>query len=465
MKKLVASFLMVFLILNAVALAQDFTVSVDAKDYYVAAQEGYVTMKIHNDLAMDWFTISLIGPETWVKADTSLLRVPTAGDAQLNILVSPPKDVVPLIYPYKYFYKVTRVGSNSSVEDSFQIRVKQTTNAIIKDLKLSCKECTDGVGISGAVYNVGSNPIELSLLVKVGNQAKTLSLGYVNIYGKQDFETSFDLKGVQPGDYAVYADLVDVNGNEMYNQSDSFSIPAIENVIYDKNVSSTIFGSFVTVTATNKGNTVADVDLTSVNSNNWYSLYSGPTPTGMSITDNYFWRFSLAPDQVRSVSYSEIYWPTYAIILLAVVVVVLVYLQSGAFDLSKNVIGDRTHKPGKEISVSLNLKNKRGEIDKAIVKDVVPNGYSIVSKFETVKPMIRKVPEGVELNWKVSKLKPEEERVFHYTIKPVEEKNETLPAAKVKAVQNNRMFQRDSNKISLEKEKKKSDVLTVNVSK
>jgi hypothetical protein len=185
----------------------------------------------------------------------------------------------------------------------------------------------------------------------------------------------------------------------------------------------------------------------------------------MSISDNYFWRFTLSPNQTKSISYSEIYWPTYAIILLFVLAIVLVYLQSSAFSLSKNVIGDRTFKQGKEISVSLNLKNKKGDIDKAIVKDIVPNGYSIVSKFETVKPMIRKVPEGVELNWKVSKLRPDEERVFHYTIKPSEEKNERLPSAKVKAIQNNRLFQQNSNKVSLDDEKKKPSALSVKVSK
>jgi hypothetical protein len=467
MKNLVVPFLLAFLVLSAVSFAQDFTVSVNTNDYYVAAQQDYVTMAIHNNLSEDWFSVAMIGPEDWVKIDmsSSLIKVPSSGDSVIKILVFPPKDVVPLIYPYKYLYKVTRAGTNSSIEDSFQIKIKQITNAIIKNFKLSCTECTDSVDVSGTVYNVGSNPIELSLVFNIGGRQKTVNLGYVNIYGKQDFSTSFSLEGMQPGEYGVDTELMDVSGNRMYSESGSFSIPSIENVIYDKNVSSTIFGSFVTVSAVNMGNTNSDVDLTSINPSSWYSMYSGPTPTGMSITDNYFWRFTLSPNQAKSISYSEIYWPTYAIILLFVLAIVLVYLQSSAFSLSKNIMGDRTFRPGKEISVSLNLKNKKGDIDKAIVKDVVPNGYSIVSKFETVKPTIRKVPEGVELNWKVSKLKPDEERVFHYTIKPSEDKRETLPAAKVKAIQNNRLFQKDSNRVSLDQEKKKSDVLSVKVSK
>jgi hypothetical protein len=174
----------------------------------------------------------------------------------------------------------------------------------------------------------------------------------------------------------------------------------------------------------------------------------------------------LKPSESKSLSYSEIYWPTYVIILIAVVVIALVFLQSTAFTINKNVIGDKRMKSGKEISVSLNLKNKKREIDKAIVKDVVPSGFSIVSKFETVKPIIRKIADGIELNWKVSKLKPQEERVFHYTIKPVETlKERKLPSAEIKAVQNKKLMKKNSNKISLAPEKEETKVMTVKVSK
>jgi hypothetical protein len=466
MKRLVVSFLMAFLVFSPIALAQDFSIDIDAKDYYIATQSDYITLKINNPMAEDWFSVSMLGPEEWVKAETSLLRVPGGGSETMKINVEPPKDVVPHMYPYQYFLKITRISTGSVLEQAILMRVKQITNAIIKDFNLSCTECLDSVDVSGIVYNVGSEPIDLSLVFKVGDQMKTVSLGYVNIYGKKEFQTSFSLENMQPGEYAVLADLIDVSGKKMYNESASFKIPGIENIIYGKNVSSTIFGSFITVTATNKGNTVADVDLSSINPSNWYSWYSGPTPTGMSITNNYYWRAALEPNEVKSVSYSEIYWPTYLVILLGVLALVVFYTQSGAFHITKNLIGGSSFKPGKDVSVSLNLKNKRGEIDKAIVKDLIPTGYSIVSKFETVKPMIKKVPEGVELNWKVSKLKPDEERVFHYTIRPEETvKSERLPAASVKAIQNKRLFKRESNRVSLSPEKKKSDVLNVKVSK
>ncbi len=119
------------------------------------------------------------------------------------------------------------------------------------------------------------------------------------------------------------------------------------------------------------------------------------------------------------------------------------------------------------VALKENLKNKKKEIDKAVIKDFVPAGYSIVSKFETVKPMIKKVSNGIELDWKMSKLKPDEERVFHYTIKPTDEiKERNLPSAKAKVLHDNKIVQRNSNKVYLSAEKEEeTKTFAVKVSK
>ncbi len=466
MKKIVFSFLLTFLIFNSIVLAQDFSIDVDVKDYYIATHTDYITLRINNPLYEDWFSISLIGPEEWVKPETSLLRVPTAGSEETKIIVSPPKDVVPLIYPYQYFLKIKRISTGSVLEKPILLKIKQITNAIIKDFKLSCTECIDKVDISGTVYNVGSNPIDLSIVFKVGKQIKTVSIGVVNIFGKKDFTTSFSLKDWEPGEYTVETKLIDDQGRKMYEESGSFKIPTIENIIYDKDVSSTIFGSIITVTATNKGNTVSDVDLKSVAPKTWYSIYSGPSPTGMAIGDHYYWKVSLKPNESKSITYSEIYWPTYAIIIFIVAIIGLAYWQSSPFDFTKNVLSSKRIGIGKEISISLNLKNKKKAIERAIIKDIVPSGFSVVSKFETVKPIIRKIAGGIELNWKIGRLKPHEERVFHYTIKPTEAvKVKKLPPAKIRAVHQKKIIQKNSNKVSLIPEKEEIKFVTVKVHK
>ncbi|NIO44757.1 MAG: hypothetical protein GTN36_04350 [Candidatus Aenigmarchaeota archaeon] len=466
MKRVVFSFLLTFLILSSIGLAQDFSIDVDVKDFYVATHTDYITLKINNPMSEDWFSISLIGPEDWVKAEAFSLRVPTAGSETTLIKVEPPKDVVPLLYPYQYFLKIKRISTGSVLEEKILLKIKQITNAIIKDFKLSCTSCMDKVDISGTVYNVGSNPIDLSIVFNLGGQTKTLHIGFVNVFGKEEFETSFSLKNWKPGDYNVEAKLIDVEGRLMYEESGSFKIPFIENIIYDRDVSSTIFGATVTVTATNEGNSASEADLKSVAPQTWYSIYSGPSPTGMAIGEHYYWKVQLEPNESKSITYSEVYWPTYVIILFIIAIIGLAYWQSKAFDFSKIIHGSRRAKAGKNISVSLHIKGKKNGVDRAVVKDVVPSGYSIVDKFETVKPIIRKIANGVELNWKVGKLKPQEERVLHYTIKPTAEaKTKKLPPARARALHKKKIVHRKSNKISLSPEKEEVKFVTVKVRK
>jgi hypothetical protein len=69
-----------------------------------------------------------------------------------------------------------------------------------------------------------------------------------------------------------------------------------------------------------------------------------------------------------------------------------------------------------------------------IVRDFVPSMLNVVEKFETVKPMIRRAPNGTELIWKFDLLKPFEERVIAYRVRPSTEVIGTmrLPNAHIK---------------------------------
>jgi len=467
MKKLLFSFLIASSLLMQLAFATDFSISLDKPtDYpFYATKTDYVKLTINNPLAEDWFSISVLGvPVEWVSTDINLLKVPAGGSSSAKITVSPSRDALPNMY--QYFLKVVRLSSRDTIEKPLLFNIVQVTSAIMKDVSLSCKSCIDKVDVSGKIINVGSRNLNLALVLKYGSQQKTFAIGKLDVGEKKDFQTSIDLKDMEPNNYDVDIILVDDKGNVMYTESSSFSIPSIENIIYDKKISSTPFGSSITVTAVNKGNIVSEADLRSVSPQNWYSVISSPNPTGM-MTGYYFWKTSLEPGESTSLSYSEIYWPTYVFIVAVVLVLALIYWQSSAFTFSKRVIGRPSFKFGKEISISLHLKSRRKEIDKVAIRDIVPPNFSVVSKFETVKPLIRKVANGIELFWRVGSLRPNEERVLHYTIKPNIEasKKINLPSALVKAASGKGLSLKHSNKVSLYPVKGEASVVSVKVSK
>ena len=467
MKKLFISFLVTFTLLLQIAFAADFSINVDKKtDYpFYATKTDYITLTINNPSNEDWFTISLIGvPKEWVTAQNSIIKVPRMGSNSVKIEVSPDKVAIPNIY--QYFLKVTRISSGDELEKTLLLNIVQVTSAIMKDISLSCKTCLDKVDISGKVINVGSRDLDLALVLKYANQQKTIALGKLYYGEKRDFQTSIDLKDMEPKDYDVDIILIDTNGNVLYTESASFSIQSVQNVVYDKKISSTPFGSSITVTATNEGNIKSEANLMSTSPQNWYSFISGPSPTGM-MTGFYVWKTSLQPGESTSLSYSEIYWPTYVLIVAVVIALAFIYWQTSAFTFKKNVIGKSSFKFGKDISISLHLKSRRKEIDKAAIRDIVPPNFSIVSKFETVKPLIRKVANGIELLWKVGNLRPNEERVLHYTIRPNIEASHkvNLPSAIAKAATGKNLAFKHSNRVTLSPEKEESRVVPVKVAK
>jgi hypothetical protein len=467
MKKLLISFLIAFPLLLQIGFAADFSISIDkSTDYpFYATKTDYITLTINNPLPEDWFTISVIGvPQDWVTAKESLLKVPSMGSNSIQIEVKPSRDAIPNIY--QYFLKVTRVGSRDEIEKPLLINIVQVTSAILKDVSLSCTTCLDKVDVSGKAINVGSRILDLALVLKYANQQKAVSIGKLDVGEKKEFQTSLDLRDMEPKDYDVEITLIDSNGNIMYKESASFSIPVVENIIYDKKVSSTPFGSLITVIAINKGNVVSETDLMSASPNNWYSFISGPAPTGM-MTGYYFWKTSLSPGKSISLSYSEIYWPTYVLIIAVVLALAFIYWQSTAFTFSKKVIGKPRFKFGKDISISLHLRSRRKAVEKVAIRDIVPPNFSVVSKFETVKPLIRKVANGIELIWKLGGLNPHEERVLHYTIRPNIEvsRKVNLPSALAKASSGRGLALKHSNKVSLYPEKEETKIMTVKIEK
>jgi len=70
--------------------------------------------------------------------------------------------------------------------------------------------------------------------------------------------------------------------------------------------------------------------------------------------------------------------------------------------------------------VTLHIKNNSiREIHNIVVKDNIPSIFAVVKEFETLKPEIKVTPIGTSLVWKIDKLKPKEDRVLTYRIKPV----------------------------------------------
>ncbi len=450
MKLLILTFLVVFLTMQAVGLATDFSINTTVDEKYFAGRTGLITLTITNPfLYADWFTVSALGvPQEWVAVENTTIKVFGDSSQNINIFVRPSKDATPFIY--KYILRVSRVSISSAIEKELLIDVRQITSAIIRDFSTSCETCADQVTVSGTVQNVGTRLLNMTLDIKVAGQEQRIPIKEFSIQSQKPFEITFSLAGLSPNTYNAEVKLIDDTNNAvLYSDLKSFIVPVVKNIIYDKEVSSSPFGNFVTLIAINKGNALDEAELQGPVTQAFYSLFSGPQPDSI-VSGNFLWKFPLDPNQSTRLSYSEIYWPTYAFIVLVLIIAVFVYWQFTALTIKKKV-SSHVFSPTKETSITLHIKNRRNEMDKVIVRDIVPPHFSIMSKFVTIRPVLRKVAYGTELIWKVGKLRAHEERVLHYVVKPVREHagKIKLPSAAIRAFYEGKQLIRRSNVVIL----------------
>jgi hypothetical protein len=143
---------------------------------------------------------------------------------------------------------------------------------------------------------------------------------------------------------------------------------------------------------------------------------------------------SLAPGEVRIVSYDVSTWNAVLIIIILLVVVAYTFKYVFAVSLVKRHSHRGPLTKDREITVMLEVRNRtRNVIRDVTVRDFVPAIATVIEKFDTLRPTLRKVAGGTEIVWTVPVLGPEDERVITYRIRPVVDITGTLKLPKAYA--------------------------------
>ncbi len=235
----------------------------------------------------------------------------------------------------------------------------------------------------------------------------------------------FDLKITNPsGEYEVEVVLKNKLNKILDEQSITFNVEAIHEIDEEKKIENSILYSTVTITITNNGNVVeSDFYVTEslpIISKNFF--YPEIEPTYEEEKDNrivYKWLIrDLKPTERRVITYQLRFTNVVLISCLLIIVVVWVVWLFFRPTIRKSYMGLLAR--ANEISISLYLKNKsRKTLHNITVVDSVPPLAAVVKKFDTLVPKIKTKATGTELTWKIKELKPKEERVLTYKIKPV----------------------------------------------
>jgi hypothetical protein len=236
---------------------------------------------------------------------------------------------------------------------------------------------------------------------------------------------SFKVKNTnEPGDYEIKVVARNVLNKILDERKTTFKIESIHKIDEQKETKNSILYSDVVIRVTNNGNYPEKnfyvTESMPVISKNFF--YPEIEPVSEEEKENriiYKWLIDeLEPGQIITIKYQLRFTNiaiTACVIIIAIVWIVWLFFRP---IIKKNYIGVLAEK--QEITISLNLKNKgRKTLNNLIVKDTVPPLASVVKKFETLEPKVVRRPRGTELIWKIKQLKPKEERVITYKIKPV----------------------------------------------
>ncbi len=418
--------ILLLLLLPIPVHADDFSLDVQRPDSFFAGETDYINVTVTNNGVIGIFSFLQSIPLSWVEPQLEVgsFQIETGESYTVQLKVNPPKNIY--AGTYKYTFAVERVATGSTLSKEVLLYVEQTAPVIIRNLSLSCTSCTgDSVVVSGTLENIGRESKGVNVNLRRDSNLKIIPIGTLDVSETKYFEETFSLDTLVPASYMIEAKVIDENGDLIYSETKDFQIPVIQDVQYDKDFTVTPFGTFATLKAVNTGNSDSDAEFRSEVSREWYTVFLGPQPNDVS-EGEFLWVMNVPKGEEQTLTYSEIYWPTPLIIIMAIIFAMLFYNKQTAVSIVKDIASKHPISKGKEIGVSIHIKNRGREVDNVVARDLIPTLFSVTGHFHTIKPLIKRTGKGTELVWDVGKMRPNEERMLHYKIKPIEDVDGTL---------------------------------------
>jgi hypothetical protein len=337
----------------------------------------------------------------------------------------------------------TFLSDNPEIKSSTNVIVisERTVPVMISSLSVDKSSVNPGetITISVSVTNYASSPSDKYNLKTTLSKEDVLIKSYEESIESvparstvlYNYSYTFD-KYAEPGKYVIFSEMKDLY-NRVVSTAATLKVEVNEinpnlnpDVIkIEKSSSMGVLSASVTIKLKNEGNVPA-VNFTFTESFPVFikSFFEPETkPTISFIEGNkavYKWQIStLMPGEETVIKYNIRLWNLW-IGLLIIAGAVYFFFK---FTFTPVVIKSHRHRgpieKGKEILVTLDVRNHAlKEIKKVVVRDFVPPIAKVVERFDTLRPTIKVTSKGTELIWKFDSLKPKEERVLTYRIKP-----------------------------------------------
>jgi hypothetical protein len=412
----------VFLLFSSPALGLSLETKITPSDADVKQYETTVfELEIRNNQNVkDSFLISVDGPHLEWKMPGDILLVIGPGEKKKTKLSFYPLERG--LYEYTITVKSFNFPELVSTE-AFSMNVNPRPMAV-KDF--SAKTTGDSLLLTLNLMSSEDVEAQIDFIIKNGEKTvKTISTTQA-VGGSKRIEKTLYIGDFVAGHYSVEA----VIGGNI--ERDEFIIEPVHRIVEEKEVRHGLLYDEVVVAVSNLGNVAEDYEVTSsVEKNLLTGFVTRPKScfTGQNYRVCSFELNDIQPKSTARIGYRIEYWPTYSQIL-GIIAVVLVLGSLSYTEITKPRIRKRHFdKKGREHHIILEVKNPHKTVKNVIVRDFVSPLADVVHKFEHMKPIVKKSEAGTEIIWKIGHMKPKEERVLNYRIKPLVEGNLKMPKA------------------------------------
>jgi hypothetical protein len=371
-----------------------------------------------------------IWPTQWVSLEKYSLTL-NAGESRLfSIFITPPEDTEG---GTRVFTLTTQsLNTNRTNTDSLFVDIKRKSNIFISEVKLNKERLDPGetLEINSILTNLYKNDRKrLFLETRIVSDGKSIDKfeETVDLEPKtvKTIKNFYDIDETQEyGEYQVFVELRDNLNNLLDEEMKEFEIEENLEIIKRESKEYGFFYTSTIIEISNTGN-VPDSNYTvqeSIPKITKYFFYPEIEPTSEQEKDNrvlYTWDIrGLDPGETKVIRYRIRFVNVVLTVLILVLLTYLAYEYITKPVLQKDYLGALSEE--EELKITLHVKNrKKRTIKDVVVKDKVPSLAKVVRKFDTRQPEIKVKSSGTHLKWKIDKLKPGEEILLTYKIKPL----------------------------------------------
>jgi hypothetical protein len=427
--KLKKIFLLAFVLIT---ISTVYAVKIEFVDYpetVYTLEKSTVKFNIINDGPQkDTFYIA-VWPSSWISLEKYFVTLSPNEEQTVYFTVEPPIDANIGNVVFSVSARSTDTGETATKE--IILNMRRRTGTFISDLKLNQDIVSpkDTLVIQPVLVNLdktlSKQVIVRTKIMKADHTIKAFEDEVLlQPSTTKTLSIPFEIKNTYDyGTYSIQVFMYDKFGMPIHSKMAAFVIKKYSDFEKDKKIQRSLLETEFIINITNKGNYPESFVVTeSMPKIAKYFFYPEKEPEKQEEKENrviYTWIVrDVKPDESVLIKYylrfSNAAFVTFLLLLLITFILSLLHKPTLLKRYPENINLE------KGSLVTLHIRNNSiREIHNVVVKDNVPSIFAVVKEFDTLKPEVKVTQTGTTLIWKIDKLRPKEDRVLTYRIKPV----------------------------------------------